>query len=369
MRTVVEGLGRKFTPLCADFSVRAEVTLPFAEDLAGLGVDIHQQRRHHPACPGGHPHRRRLRLRHRRQPSLDIHPVPRGGSLDDATRPRQDRQHGVFAQLQGGSANVPGYTASKSAVAGPDQGPRKRVERPWASTSMPSRPGTSPPPTPTTCARTPHAARRSSSGSRPAAGPRRRTSPARSCSCARTLRTTSTGSSFRRRRMAGSMNAGSMNAGSMNRWSGEDRHHRVRPRLVRGRTTPHRLGRCRAGADPVEDRGQARRTCRGRRRDPRAVRADHCRGDGRPAAAAGYRAVRRGCGLGRRRRGDCARHRGVQRAGLRHRVCLRTMPSAWHSAARLRGAYPAWTGDCVPGRSTWRPCARCSRPAATAFSG
>lgn len=39
VRTVVEGLGRKFTPLCADFSVRAEVT-ELAENLAGRGVDI-----------------------------------------------------------------------------------------------------------------------------------------------------------------------------------------------------------------------------------------------------------------------------------------------------------------------------------------
>ena len=39
VRTVVESLGRKFTPLCADFSVRAEVTA-LAEDLAGRGVDI-----------------------------------------------------------------------------------------------------------------------------------------------------------------------------------------------------------------------------------------------------------------------------------------------------------------------------------------
>jgi len=37
VRTVVEGLGRKFTPLCADFSVREQVT-ELAEDLAGRGV-------------------------------------------------------------------------------------------------------------------------------------------------------------------------------------------------------------------------------------------------------------------------------------------------------------------------------------------
>jgi 2-deoxy-D-gluconate 3-dehydrogenase len=39
VRTVVEARGRKFTPLRADFSVRADVTA-LAEDLAWRGVDI-----------------------------------------------------------------------------------------------------------------------------------------------------------------------------------------------------------------------------------------------------------------------------------------------------------------------------------------
>jgi 2-deoxy-D-gluconate 3-dehydrogenase len=39
VRTIVESLGRKFTPLRADFSVREQVT-ELGEDLAGRGVDI-----------------------------------------------------------------------------------------------------------------------------------------------------------------------------------------------------------------------------------------------------------------------------------------------------------------------------------------
>src|ERR1019366_678899 len=38
-RTLVQALGRKFTPLRADFSVREQV-IELAEDLAGRGVDI-----------------------------------------------------------------------------------------------------------------------------------------------------------------------------------------------------------------------------------------------------------------------------------------------------------------------------------------
>ena len=94
----------------------------------------------------------------------------------------------------------------------------------------------------------------------------------------------------------------------------------------------------RAGADPVAHGGRAGRQCRRRRRDPRAVRADHRRGDGRPAAPARDRAVRRRRGLGRHRRGDRARHRGVQRARLRHRVRLR--PRDRHGAGG-RAGHPA----------------------------
>ena len=116
-RTVVEGLGRQFTPLRADFSVREQVTA-LAADLAGRDVDI--------LVNNGGTIRRAPAAEHTDEDFdyvVDVNlrstfilsrevgrsMIARGGGKIVNTASLLSFQGGV---------NVPGYTSSKSAVAG-----------------------------------------------------------------------------------------------------------------------------------------------------------------------------------------------------------------------------------------------------------
>ncbi|WP_421741001.1 SDR family oxidoreductase [Cellulomonas sp.] len=116
-RTVVEGLGRTFTPLKADFSVREQVTA-LAADLAGRDVDV--------LVNNGGTIRRAPAAEHTDEDFdyvVDVNlrstfilsrevgrsMIARGGGKIVNTASLLSFQGGV---------NVPGYTSSKSAVAG-----------------------------------------------------------------------------------------------------------------------------------------------------------------------------------------------------------------------------------------------------------
>ena len=116
-RTVVESLGRKFTPLCADFSIRTEVTA-LAEDLAGRGVDI--------LINNGGTIRRTPAAVHTDEDFdyvVDVNLRSTFILSREVGRTMMSRGHGKIVNtasllsFQGG-VNVPGYTSSKSAVAG-----------------------------------------------------------------------------------------------------------------------------------------------------------------------------------------------------------------------------------------------------------
>jgi 2-deoxy-D-gluconate 3-dehydrogenase len=116
-RTAVEGLGRKFTPICADFSVRSEVT-ELAENLAARGVDI--------LINNGGTIRRAPAALHTDEDFdyvVDVNLRSTFILSREVGRSMTTRGHGKIVNtasllsFQGG-VNVPGYTASKSAVAG-----------------------------------------------------------------------------------------------------------------------------------------------------------------------------------------------------------------------------------------------------------
>jgi 2-deoxy-D-gluconate 3-dehydrogenase len=117
VRTVVESLGRKFTPLCADFSVRTEVAA-LAEDLAGRGVDI--------LINNGGTIRRAPAADHSDEDFdyvVDVNLRSTFILSREVGRSMLTRGGGKIVNtasllsFQGG-VNVPGYTSSKSAVAG-----------------------------------------------------------------------------------------------------------------------------------------------------------------------------------------------------------------------------------------------------------
>ncbi|HEY8717502.1 SDR family oxidoreductase [Pengzhenrongella sp.] len=117
VRSMVEGLGRKFTPLKADFSVREQVT-ELAEDLAGRGVDI--------LINNGGTIRRAPIANHTDEDFdyvLDVNLRATFSLTREIGRGMVARGAGKIVNtasllsFQGG-VNVPGYTASKSAVAG-----------------------------------------------------------------------------------------------------------------------------------------------------------------------------------------------------------------------------------------------------------
>ena len=117
VRTVVEGLGRKFTALCADFSVREQVTA-LAEDLAGRNVDI--------LINNGGTIRRAPAARHCDEDFdyvLDVNLRSTFILSREVGKSMMARGHGKIVNtasllsFQGG-VNVPGYTSSKSAIAG-----------------------------------------------------------------------------------------------------------------------------------------------------------------------------------------------------------------------------------------------------------
>ena len=117
VRTVVEGLGRKFTPLAADFSDRGQVA-ELAEDLAGRGVDI--------LVNNGGTIRRAPASAHTDEDFDHVVDVNLRSTFilsREVGRSMMRRGHGKIVNtasllsFQGG-VNVAGYTASKSAVAG-----------------------------------------------------------------------------------------------------------------------------------------------------------------------------------------------------------------------------------------------------------
>jgi len=117
LRTFVESLGRKFTPLSADFSVRADVSA-LAEDLAGRGVDI--------LINNGGTIRRAPAAVHTDEDFdyvVDVNLRATFILSREVGRSMTTRGQGKIVNtasllsFQGG-VNVPGYTASKSAVAG-----------------------------------------------------------------------------------------------------------------------------------------------------------------------------------------------------------------------------------------------------------
>jgi 2-deoxy-D-gluconate 3-dehydrogenase len=128
VRTVIEALGRKFTPLRADFSVRADVTA-LAEDLAWRGVDILVNNagtiRRAPAAihtDEDFDHVIDVNLRSTFILSREVgrSMMQRGGGKIVNTASLLSFQGGV---------TVPGYTSSKSAVAGLT----KALANEWAS--------------------------------------------------------------------------------------------------------------------------------------------------------------------------------------------------------------------------------------------
>lgn len=117
LRTIVEGLGRKLTPLRADFSVREQVA-ELAEDLAGRGVDI--------LVNNGGTIRRSPAAVHTDEDFdlvLDVNLRATFVLSREVGRSMVARGHGKIVNtasllsFQGG-VNVAAYTASKSAVAG-----------------------------------------------------------------------------------------------------------------------------------------------------------------------------------------------------------------------------------------------------------
>ncbi len=117
VRTVVESLGRKFTPVFADFSVRKEVT-ELAEDLAGRGVDI--------LINNGGTIRRAPAAVHSDEDFdyvVDVNLRATFILSREVGRTMTTRGQGKIVNIASllsfqGGVNVPGYTASKSAVAG-----------------------------------------------------------------------------------------------------------------------------------------------------------------------------------------------------------------------------------------------------------
>jgi 2-deoxy-D-gluconate 3-dehydrogenase len=117
VRAMVEGLGRKFTPIRADFSVRTEVTA-LAEDLAWRGVDI--------LVNNGGTIRRAPAAIHTDEDFdhvIDVNLRSTFVLSREVGRSMMQRGGGKIVNtasllsFQGG-VNVPGYTCSKSAVAG-----------------------------------------------------------------------------------------------------------------------------------------------------------------------------------------------------------------------------------------------------------
>ena len=117
VRALVESLGRKFTPLLADFSVRSQVTA-LGEDLAGRGVDI--------LINNGGTIRRAPAAVHTDDDFdyvIDVNLRSTFILSREVGAAMVMRGHGKIVNtasllsFQGG-VNVPGYTASKSAVAG-----------------------------------------------------------------------------------------------------------------------------------------------------------------------------------------------------------------------------------------------------------
>ncbi|RYV49722.1 SDR family oxidoreductase [Pengzhenrongella frigida] len=117
VRTVVEGLGRKFVPICADFSVRSEVTA-LAADLAARNVDI--------LINNGGTIKRTPAAFHTDEDFDYVMEVNLRSTFvlsREVGRSMMENGHGKIVNtasllsFQGG-VNVPGYTSSKSAVAG-----------------------------------------------------------------------------------------------------------------------------------------------------------------------------------------------------------------------------------------------------------
>jgi len=117
VRTVVEGLGRTFTPLRADFSVRAQLTA-LAADLAGRRVDI--------LINNAGTIRRAPAADHTDEDFdyvVDVNLRSTFILSREVGRSMMARGDGKIVNtasllsFQGG-VNVPGYTASKSAIAG-----------------------------------------------------------------------------------------------------------------------------------------------------------------------------------------------------------------------------------------------------------
>lgn len=117
VRTVVEGLGRRFVPICADFSVRSEVTA-LAADLASRNVDI--------LINNGGTIKRAPAAVHTDEDFdyvMDVNLRSTFILSREVGRSMMENGHGKIVNtasllsFQGG-VNVPGYTSSKSAVAG-----------------------------------------------------------------------------------------------------------------------------------------------------------------------------------------------------------------------------------------------------------
>jgi 2-deoxy-D-gluconate 3-dehydrogenase len=131
VRTVVESLGRKFTPLCADFSVRAEVT-ELAENLAGRGVDI--------LINNGGTIRRAPVAEHSDEDFdyvVDVNLRATFILSREVGRTMKTRGRGKIVNTASllsyqGGVNVPGYTASKSAIAGLT----KALANEWAASGV-----------------------------------------------------------------------------------------------------------------------------------------------------------------------------------------------------------------------------------------
>lgn len=117
VRALVEGLGRKFTPLRADFSVRAQVT-ELADDLARRSVDI--------LVNNGGTIRRAPAAEHSDEDFdyvVDVNLRSTYVLSREVGRSMMKRGGGKIVNMASllsfqGGINVPGYTSSKSAVAG-----------------------------------------------------------------------------------------------------------------------------------------------------------------------------------------------------------------------------------------------------------
>ena len=147
VRNVVESLDCKLTPICADFSIREQITA-LAAGLASLSVNI-LINNDRTICGASMSDHTDVNLRSTFILSREV-----GKSMMAAAPTRSSTLRPTPVSWAASTSPAAPPPRRPSPTQGPTSG------RPWVSTSTRSRPATSPPSTPATCARTPRAARK-----------------------------------------------------------------------------------------------------------------------------------------------------------------------------------------------------------------